>query len=121
MHQGDDQPSHLQQEHPRVPLMLLALVQRHWQLVVDDLPALSSGATMAAGHVIASSLNALVADNRKFCNADEVRHEQNSTRTPEKCFGRTGGLKLLRLCRVPTSEDLPEMWICTSLAIVPVR
>jgi hypothetical protein len=103
--------SRLQQDHPRVPLMLPALVQRRWQLVVTDLPALSSGATMAAGHVIASSLNALVSDNREFRNADEVRREQNSARTPEKCFGRTGVLKLLRLCQVATSNELPDMWI----------
>jgi hypothetical protein len=109
--QGDDMASRLQQEHPRVPLMLPALVQRRWQLILTDLPALSAGATMAAGHVIASSLNALVADNREFRNADEVRREQNSARTPEKCFGRTGVLKLLRLCQVPTSDELPDMWV----------
>jgi hypothetical protein len=60
--QGEDLASRLQQEHPRAPLMLPDLVQHHWQLVITDLPALSSGATMAAGHVITSSLNALVAD-----------------------------------------------------------
>jgi hypothetical protein len=109
--QGEDQASRLQQEHPRVPLMLPDLVQRRWQLIITDLPALSSGATMAAGHVIASSLNALVADNREFRMADEARREQNSSRTPEKCFGRNGVLKLLRLCQVPTSESLPDMWI----------
>jgi hypothetical protein len=109
--QGEDMASRLQQDHPRVPLMLPALVQRRWQLVVTDLPAMSSGATMAAGHVIASSLNALVSDNREFRNADEVRREQNSARTPEKCFGRTGVLKLLRLCQVATSNELPDMWI----------
>jgi hypothetical protein len=110
--QAEGQPSRLQQEHPRVPLMLPALVQRRWQLVLADLPALSEGATLlAAGHVIASSLNALVSDNREFRNADEARRTQNSTRTPEKCFGRTGVLKLLRLCQVPTSDNLPDMWI----------
>jgi hypothetical protein len=109
--QGEEMALRLQQEHPRVPLMLPTLIQRRWQLVLNDLPALSSGATMAAGHVIASSLNALVADNREFRNADEVRREQSSARTPEKCFGRTGVLKLLRLCQVPTADDLPEVWI----------
>jgi hypothetical protein len=109
--QAEGQPSRLQQEHPRVPLMLPALVQRRWQLVLADLLALSEGATLAAGHVIASSLNALVSDNREFRNADEARREQNSTRTPEKCFGRSGVLKLLRLCQVPTSDSLPDMWI----------
>jgi hypothetical protein len=109
--QGEDLASRLQQEHPRVPLMLPALVQRCWQLVITDMPALSSGATMAAGHVIASSLNALVADNREFRIADEARRELNSARTPEKCFGRTGVLKLLRLCQVPAAENLPDMWI----------
>jgi hypothetical protein len=99
--------------------MLPALVQRRWQLVLNDLPALSSGATMAAGHVIASSLNALVADNREFRNADEIRREQNSARTPEKCFGRTGVLKLLRLCQVTTADDLPDMW--TQMANEPRR
>jgi hypothetical protein len=98
--QGEGQPSRLS-----------ALVQRRWQVVVTDLPALSAGATLAAGHVIASSLNALVSDNREFRNADEVRREQSSARTPEKCFGRTGVLKLLRLCQVTTADTLPEMWI----------
>jgi hypothetical protein len=117
--QGELQASRLQQEHPRVPLMLPTLVQRRWQLIITDLPALSSGATMAAGHVIASSLNALVADNREFRTADEARREQSSARTPEKCFGRNGVLKLLRLCQVPTSEDLPDMW--TQMANEPRR
>jgi hypothetical protein len=101
----------LQQEHPRVPLMLPALIQRRWQLVINDLPSLSSGATFAAGQMIATSLNALVANNREFRNADEICREQNSTRTPEKCFGRTGVLKLLRLCQVPAAENLLDMWI----------
>jgi hypothetical protein len=83
--------------------MLPALIQRCWQLVINDLPALSSGATLAAGQMIATSLNALVADNHEFRNADEIRHEQNSARTPEKCFGRTGVLKLLCLCQVPAA------------------
>jgi hypothetical protein len=109
--QGENQASRLQQEHPRVPLMLPALVQRRWQLIITDLPALSSGATMAAGHVIASSLNALVSDNREFRTADEARREQSSARTPEKCFGRNGVLKLLRLCHVTTSDNLPDMWV----------
>jgi hypothetical protein len=109
--QGENQASRLQQEHPRVPLMLPALVQRCWQLVINDLPVLSSGATLAAGHVIATSLNALVSNNREFRNADEIRREQNSARTPEKCFGCTRVLKLLRLCQVPSAENLPDMWI----------
>jgi hypothetical protein len=109
--QGENQASRLQQEHPRVPLMLPALIQRRWQLIINDLPVLSAGATFAAGQMIATSLNALVADNREFRNADEIRREQNSARTPEKCFGRTGVLKLLRLCQVPAAENLPDMWI----------
>jgi hypothetical protein len=117
--QGAEQPSRLQQEHPRVPLMLPALIQHRWELVLADLPALSEGATLAAGHVIASSLNAFVSDNREFRNADEARRALNSTRTPEKCFGRTGVLKLLRLCQVPTSDHLPEMW--TQMANEPRR
>jgi hypothetical protein len=60
--------------------------------------------------MIATSLNALVADNREFRNADEIHREQNSARTPEKCFGRTGVLKLLRLCQVPAAENLPDVW-----------
>jgi hypothetical protein len=91
--------------------MLPALVQRRWQLVLNDLPALSAGATLAAGHAIASSLNALVSDNREFRNADEARREESSARTPEKCFGRNGVLKLLRLCQVTSSTNLPDMWI----------
>jgi hypothetical protein len=91
--------------------MLPALVQRRWQLVIADLPTLSAGATLAAGNAIASSLNALVADNREFRNADEARREENSARTPEKCFGRNGVLKLLRLCQVTSSTNLPDMWI----------
>jgi hypothetical protein len=79
--QGENQASRLQQEHPRVPLMLPALIQRRWQLIINDLPALSAGATFAAGQMIATSLNALVADNREFRNADEIRREQNSART----------------------------------------
>jgi hypothetical protein len=109
--QGDGLPSRLLQEHPRVPLSLPSLVQRRWQLVINDLPALNAGATLAAGHVIASSLNALVSDNREFRNADEARREQNSARTPEKCFGRNGVLKLLRLCQVTSSTNLSDMWI----------
>jgi hypothetical protein len=109
--QGEGLASRLQQEHPQVPLMLPELVQRRWQLVTNDLPALQPGASLAAGQVIASSLNALVADNREFRIADEARREQSNARTPEKCFGRTGVLKLLRLCQVPTSTNLPDMWI----------
>jgi hypothetical protein len=109
--QGEDLPSRLQQEHPRVPLMLPALVQRRWQLVITDLPALSAGVTLAAGNAIASSLNALVSDNREFRIADDARREEGSARTPEKCFGRNGVLKLLRLCQVTSSENLPDMWI----------
>jgi hypothetical protein len=103
--------SRLQQAHPRVPLLLPELIQRRWQLVLNDLPALSGGATLAAGHAIASSLNALVSDNRENRNADELRRAQDSARTPEKCFGRTGVLKLLRLCQVANSSELPEMWL----------
>jgi hypothetical protein len=91
--------------------MLPALVQRRWQLVITDLPALNAGATLAAGNAIASSLNALVSDNREFRNADEARREENSARTPEKCFGRNGVFKLLRLCQVTLSDNLPDMWI----------
>jgi hypothetical protein len=43
--QGDALPSRLQQVHPSIPLMLPTLVQRRWQLVISDLPALSAGAT----------------------------------------------------------------------------
>jgi hypothetical protein len=103
--------SRLQQEHPRVPLLLPELMNRRWQLVLGDLPALSGSATLAAGHAIASSLNTLVADNRENRNADELRRAQDSARTPEKCFGRTGVLKLLRLCQVADSSELPEVWI----------
>jgi hypothetical protein len=46
--QGADQPSRLQQEHPRIPLMLPALIQRRWELVLADLPALREGTTLAA-------------------------------------------------------------------------
>jgi hypothetical protein len=56
--------------------MLPALIQRCWQLIINDLPALSVGATFAAGQMIATSLNALVANNREFRNADEIRREK---------------------------------------------
>jgi hypothetical protein len=106
-------------EHPRIPLMLPTLVKRRWQLVLSDLPALSPGATLVAGTAIATSLNALVTDNREFRLADELRREQEKTRTPEKCFGRIGVLKLLRLCHVTNASELPEMW--QSLAAEPRR
>jgi hypothetical protein len=99
--------------------MLPTLVKRRWQLMMTDLPALSPGATLVAGTAIASSLNAMVTDNRVFRQADELRREQEKTRTPEKCFGRIGVLKLLRLCQVTNASDLPEMW--QNLAAEPRR
>jgi hypothetical protein len=117
--QADGQASRVQIEHPSIPLMLPALIKQRWKLVLTDLPALSGGATLAAGTAIASSLNTLVTDNRVFREADELRREQEKTRTPEKCFGRTGVLKLLRLCQVGNSAELPEMWL--NLASEPRR
>jgi hypothetical protein len=99
--------------------MLPKLVQHRWNLVLTDLPALNPGATLVAGNAIATSLNALVSDNRVFRQADEVRREQEKSRTPEKCFGRIGVLKLLRLCQVTNSDELPEMW--QNLAAEPRR
>jgi hypothetical protein len=90
--------------------MLPKLVERRWNLVLADLPALNPGATLVAGNAIATSLNALVSDNRVFRQADEIRRDQEKSRTPEKCFGRIGVLKLLRLCQVTTAAELPEMW-----------
>jgi hypothetical protein len=99
--------------------MLPTLVERRWNLVITDLPALNPGATLAAGNAIATSLNALVSDNRVFRQADEIRREQEKSRTPEKCFSRIGVLKLLRLCQVTNSDELPEMWL--NLAAEPRR
>jgi hypothetical protein len=96
-------------EHPHILLMLPALIKQRWKLVLTDLPALS-GATLAAGTAIASSLNAMVTDNREFREADECRREQEKARTPEKCFGQTGVLKLFHLCQVSNLAELPEMW-----------
>jgi hypothetical protein len=117
--QADGQASRVQIAHPTVPLMLPALIKQRWKLVLTDLPALSGGATLAAGTAIASSLNALVTDNREFREADERRREQDKARTPEKCFGRNGVAKLLRLCQVANSDELPEMW--QNLAAEPRR
>jgi hypothetical protein len=99
--------------------MLPALIKQRWKLVLTDLPALSGGATLAAGTAIASSLNAMVTDNREFREAEELRREQEKARTPEKCFGRNGVAKLLRFCQVGNSAESPEMWL--NLASEPRR
>jgi hypothetical protein len=63
--------------------MLPTLVKRRWQLMMTDLPALSPGATLVAGTAIASSLNAMVTDNRVFRQADELRREQEKRAHPK--------------------------------------
>jgi hypothetical protein len=79
--QAEGLASRVQLEHPRIPLMIPALIKRRWQLVVSDLPALNPGATLVAGTAIATSLNAMVTDNREFRQADELRRELEKTRT----------------------------------------
>jgi hypothetical protein len=68
--QAEGLASRVQMEHPRIPLMLPILVKRCWQLMLSDLPALSPGATLVAGAAIATSLNAMVSDNRVFRQAE---------------------------------------------------
>jgi hypothetical protein len=72
---------------------------------------LSGGATLAAGNaMIASSLNALVTDNRQYRQANEIRRDLEKTRTPEKYFGCIAVIKLLHF---------PELW--QNLAADPCR
>jgi hypothetical protein len=54
--QAKGQASRVQIVHPTIPLMLPALIKQRWKLVLSDVPALSGGATLAAGTAIASSL-----------------------------------------------------------------
>jgi hypothetical protein len=64
-------------------------------------------------------LGELVADMRQNRLDDETRRALESARTPERYFGAVGVAKLLRLCQVATSAELPQLWI--DLASAPKK
>jgi hypothetical protein len=68
---------------------------------------------------VAAHLGELVADLRQNRLDDEARRALEMARTPGRYYGAVGVAKLLRICQVATSAELPQLWI--DLAAAPKK
>jgi hypothetical protein len=117
--QADGQPSRLARIAPTVPLASPAFTERRLAILHRDLPNLGRGPGLTGGVAVAAHLGELVADLRQNRLDDEARRALEMARTPGRYYGAVGVAKLLRICQVATSAELPQLWI--DLAAAPKK
>ena len=95
---------------PHAPLADRTLLEHRQRILERDFPVLNQALPRLQQNAIATQLGRLVADNRASREEADLRRVQAEEKPLSDLIGDQGVAQLLRMARVRTEDELPDIW-----------